>query len=130
MTRATVSHVSITRRIFLQPAVSVPESNWPTLNISYSPSRQPPPFPRSLVQPSLPVCRAVLCSTRSSALSAGDRLFGIYPLLLLCLSLHLQPFIAVKSSLSSPLSLFSPPLTLQLNSFRHPPAGPSRHLCS
>ncbi|KAK1899991.1 Nucleotide-binding protein, partial [Dissostichus eleginoides] len=36
---------------------------------------------------------AVVRSARSSALSAGDRLFGIYPLLL-CLSLHLQPFMA------------------------------------
>lgn len=76
---------------FFNPPVSVQEQNWPTLNISYSPTRQPPPSSRSLAQPMLPVCCAVLCSTRSSALSAGDRLFGIYPLLL-CLSLHLQPF--------------------------------------
>lgn len=76
---------------FFSPPVSVQEQNWPTLNVSYSPTRQPPPSSCSLAQPMLPVCRAVLCSTRSSALSAGDRLFGIYPLLL-CLSLHLQPF--------------------------------------
>ncbi|KAK5929594.1 hypothetical protein CgunFtcFv8_010815 [Champsocephalus gunnari] len=56
-----------------------------------------------------PGCQsAVERSARSSALSAGDRLFGIYPWLL-CLSLHLQPFMAVKSSLSS-LILFLPSL--------------------
>lgn len=107
----------------------MPEQNWPTLNISCSPHQTTSPLslPRSRAQPRLPVCWAALCSTRSSALSAGDRLFGIYPLLL-CLSLHLQPFMAVKSSLSSPLSFSSPsappPLTLQLNSFHHPPTAP------
>lgn len=133
MTRATPYHISITLCIFLQPPVSAPKSNWPTLNISCSPTRQPPPSLATQAQPSLPVCSAVLCSTRSSALSAGDRLFGIYPLLL-CLSLHLQPFMAVKSSLSSPLSLPLPlpspssptyPPTLQLNSFHHPLTAPS-----
>lgn len=119
MTQATLSHVSVTCCIFLQSPVSMPKSNWRTLNISYSPTRQPPPSPPSLAQPILPVCCAVLCSTRSSALSAGDRLFGIYPLLL-CLSLHLQPFMAVKSSLSSPLS-FSSPLS-------PPPPHPSSQL--
>lgn len=125
MTQATLSHVSVTCCIFLQSPVSMPKSNWRTLNISYSPTRQPPPSPPSLAQPILPVCCAVLCSTRSSALSAGDRLFGIYPLLL-CLSLHLQPFMAVKSSLSSPLSFsspLSPPFTLHLSSFQ--PSSPS-----
>lgn len=109
MTQAVLSPVSITRCVFLQSPVSVLESNWPTLNISCRPSRQPAPSLPGLAQPSLPVCRAALCSTRSSALSAGDRLFGIYPLLL-CLSLHLQPFMAVKFSLSTPLSLSSPVL--------------------
>lgn len=90
-----------------------------------------PPAPADNLLP-LPVawlnpgCQsAVERSARSSALSAGDRLFGIYPRLL-CLSLHLQPFMAVKSSLSS-LILFLPslpPLTLQLNSFHHPPTAP------
>lgn len=120
-------YVSVTWCIFPQPPVSMPESNWPTRNISRSPTRQPPPSPPRRAQPRLPVCSAVLCSTRSSALSAGDRLFGIYPLLL-CLSLHLQPFMEVKKQSLLPLIHFlpSPPLpspNLQLNSFHHPPTS-------
>lgn len=57
---------------------------------------------------------AALCSTRSSALSAGDRLFGIYPLLL-CLSLLLQPFSWQKKE----TSLL--PLILFLSSLPHSP---------
>ena len=74
------------------------------------------------------LCAAALCSTRSSALSAGDRLFGIYPLLL-CLSLLLQPFSWQKKRNVSPppypLPLFSSTLTLQISSFHHPPTAPS-----
>lgn len=103
---------------FLQPPVSMAERNWPTLNISYGPTRKPPPSSPFLVQPWLPVCHAVLCSTRSSALSAGDRLFGIYPLLL-CLSLHLQPFYDSKKQARLPLILFLLSLPPSLFSSAH-----------
>lgn len=73
----------------------------------------------SLVQASLPVCGAALCSARSSALSAGDRLFGIYPLLL-CLSSS-AAFHGCKKQSFLPLILFlslppTPPPLAQLMS--------------
>lgn len=43
LNRVTQSPLSITLCVFLQPPVSMPQSNWPTLNISCSPLRQPPP---------------------------------------------------------------------------------------
>lgn len=57
MTWATLSPVSVTWCIFLQPPVSVPESNWPTLNISCSPTRQPPPFSLAWLNP---VCQSAV----------------------------------------------------------------------
>lgn len=113
--------------IFLWSPVSMPESNWHTLNIFCRPTRQPAPSSLAWLNP---VCQSavLLCALHAPVLCL--LVTGYLGFTHCCwrLSLHLQPFMAVKGSLSSPLYIFStflPLLTLQLSSFQHPHAAPS-----
>jgi len=102
------------------------ESNWPTHNNSYSPTRQPPPSPLAWLNP---VCQSVVLICALHAPVRCRLVTGYLGFTHCCCACLFICSLSWQEKAVSPPSYPFPPLssllTLQLNSFPHLPAAPS-----